>query len=107
MPALILRRATPVREDDALVRVLEASIETLKAEKSTEAPARRRRGAGGARNREGGRGDRRAQGAHAAQDVGGRPWRWPRLHAPGGLARICSRSVNFASPCSSMSLATA
>ena len=32
MRALILRRAAPVREDDALVRVLEASIETLKAE---------------------------------------------------------------------------
>ncbi len=33
MPALMLRRATPVREGDlALVRVLEASIETLKAE---------------------------------------------------------------------------
>jgi len=28
----MLRRATPVREDDALVRVLEASVETLKAE---------------------------------------------------------------------------
>ncbi len=33
MPALMLRRATPVRGGDlALVRVLEASIETLKAE---------------------------------------------------------------------------
>ncbi len=33
MPALLMPRATPVsEEDDALVRVLEASIETLKAE---------------------------------------------------------------------------
>jgi hypothetical protein len=32
MPALMLSRATPGREDDALLRVLEASIETLKAE---------------------------------------------------------------------------
>jgi len=33
MPVLLRPRATPVREDDsALVRVLEASIETLKAE---------------------------------------------------------------------------
>ena len=31
MPALLLH-PTPVREDDALLRVLEASIETLKAE---------------------------------------------------------------------------
>ena len=31
MPAL-MPRATPVREDDELLRVLEASIETLKAE---------------------------------------------------------------------------
>jgi hypothetical protein len=31
MPALT-HRATPVREDEPLVRVLEASIETLKAE---------------------------------------------------------------------------
>ena len=31
MPAPLLR-PTPVREDDALTRVLEASIETLKAE---------------------------------------------------------------------------
>ena len=76
MPALLLRRATPVRKDDALVRVLEASVETLSAENEIlKAATRRRRGAGGAKDREGGRGDRRAQGANAAQDVGGRPWR--------------------------------
>ena len=73
-PALLLR-STPVPEgDSALVRVLEASIETSEGrERDPEAPACRRRGAGGAREREGGRGDRRAKSAHAAQDVGGLP----------------------------------
>jgi hypothetical protein len=46
MPAPLLR-PTPVRENDALMRVLEASIETLKAENEI-LPARRRRDAGGA-----------------------------------------------------------
>ena len=76
MPALT-PYATPVREgDSALVRVLETSIETLKAENEI---LRRRLAAAEARearDREGRRGDRRAFGAHAAPGAGGRPWRW-------------------------------
>ena len=64
-------------DDLARLYVLEATIEILKTENEIlEAPARRRRGAGGARDREGGRGYRRAFGHHAAPVAGGRPWRW-------------------------------
>jgi hypothetical protein len=98
MPALT-PRATPRREgDSALVRVLEASIETLKAENEilmrclAVAEAR-----GGARDRKGGRGHRRAFGHHAAPGAGGPPlamaargispaWASPRAFQEPGLA---------------------
>ena len=78
-------RAAPVRANDlAFLRVLEATIETLKAENEI---LRRRLAAAEARaaqSREGGRGDRRAQGAHAAQ-TWAPPWRW-RLRRRSGTA---------------------
>jgi hypothetical protein len=77
MPALT-PGPTLVREgDSALVRVLEASIEILKAENEM---LRRRLAAAEGRaageTREGRRGDRPAFGYLAAQGASGRPWRW-------------------------------
>jgi hypothetical protein len=84
-------RATPVREDDsALVRVLEAHIETLKAENeilTRRLEAAETRAAEEIAKADGAIAD--LFGGHAAQVAGGRPWRRqgrvedrPRLAAP-------------------------